>query len=68
MYQHLQKGAKMHKGDLDKDGKMSSYEKARSKANVKAVAKKKLGRKTCPKCDGKGCSHCSGKGYHKSGK
>ena len=59
----------MHKGDLNKDGKMSRYEKARSKAIQKAMAKKKLGRsKKCPKCDGKGCSHCSGKGYHKSEK
>ena len=36
------KGKKMHKkGDLNKDGKMSGYEKARSKAIQKAVLKKR---------------------------
>ena len=58
------KGEKMHKGDLDKDGKMSSYEKKRSLAIEKAVAKKKRSKKTCPKCGGKGCSHCKGRGHH----
>jgi hypothetical protein len=53
------------KGDLNKDGKMSGYEKARSLAIEKAIAKKKRSKKKCPKCDGKGCSHCKGKGYHK---
>ena len=50
------------KGDLNKDGKMSGYEKKRSKAIQKAILKKRKGK--CPKCGGKGCSHCSGKGYH----
>ena len=59
----MQKGEKMHKGDLNKDGKMSGYEKARSKAIQKAMMKKKR-KKTCPKCGGKGCSHCGGKGSH----
>jgi hypothetical protein len=60
-----QQGEKVHKGDLDKDGKISGYEKARSKAIEKAVAKKKMQKGKCPKCGGKGCSHCQGKGYHK---
>ena len=55
-----QKGENM-KGDIDKDGKMSSYEKARSKAIEKAVAKKKMSKKSCSKCGGKGCSYCKGK-------
>jgi len=42
------------KGDLDKDGKMSSYEKARSKAIAKSIMKKKK----CSSCGGKGCSKC----------
>ena len=62
-HEYDKKGKKM-KGDLNKDGKMSGYEKARSKAIEKAVMKKKV-KKNCPKCGGKGCSHCSGKGYHK---
>lgn len=49
------------KGDLDKDGKMSGYEKARSKAIEKSVAKKKMSKKSCSKCGGKGCSYCKGK-------
>lgn len=53
------------KGDLNKDGKMSGYEKKRSKAIQKAILKRK-GKKTCPKCGGKGCSHCGGKGSHSS--
>ena len=32
---------KMHKGDLNKDGKMSGYEKKRSKAIQKAILKKR---------------------------
>ena len=46
----------MQKGDLDKDGKMSGYEKARSKAIQKAMAKKKLGKsKKCSKCSKPNC-------------
>ena len=58
------KGFGKMKGDLNSDGKMSEYEKRRQKALDKAVAKKKLGKKTCPKCNGKGCSHCGGDGSH----
>ena len=49
------KGEKM-KGDLNKDGKMSGYEKARSKAIQKAILKKRKGK--CSSCGGKGCSKC----------
>ena len=41
------------KGDIDKDGKMSSYEKARSKAIEKAVAKKKMSKKVVLNAVGK---------------
>ena len=46
------------KGDLNKDGKMSGYEKVRSKAINKAVMKKKMS-KSCSSCGGKGCSKCA---------
>ena len=55
------KGFGKMKGDLNSDGKMSDYEKARSKAIEKAVAKKKMSKKSCSKCGGKGCSYCKGK-------
>ena len=35
------KKSKLSKGDLNKDGKMSGYEKARSKAIQKAILKKR---------------------------
>ena len=53
------------KGDLAKDGKMSSYEKARSNAIQKAMAKKKLGKVKCSSCGGKGCPKCKGTGMAK---
>lgn len=68
------KGKRM-KGDLDKDGKMSGYEKKRSDAIEKAVAKKKLTRvksleekvatkkAVCTSCGGKGCPKCSSGKY-----
>ena len=51
------------KGDLDKDGKMSGYEKKRSDAIQKAVAKKKMGKTKCSHCGGKGCPKCSSGKY-----
>ena len=59
------KGFGKMKGDLNSDGKMSSYEKKRQAALEKAVAKQKMKKVKCPKCGGKGCSHCKDKGYHK---
>lgn len=56
-HEYDKKGKKM-KGDLNKDGKMSGYEKARSKAIEKAVMKKKYSKSKCKSCGGKGCSKC----------
>lgn len=54
-HEYNKKGKKM-KGDLNKDGKMSGYEKTRSKAIQKAMAKKKLGKsKKCSKCSKPNC-------------
>ena len=36
----------------------------KDKELAKKVAKKKMKKSKCPKCDGKGCSHCGGDGYH----
>ena len=40
-YNKTKKGKKEMKGDLNKDGKMSGYEKKRSKAIQKAILKKR---------------------------
>lgn len=40
-YNKTKKGKKEMKGDLNKDGKMSGYEKKRSKAIEKAILKKR---------------------------
>tara|TARA_A100001201_G_scaffold137600_1_gene127646 strand:- start:1193 stop:1432 length:240 start_codon:yes stop_codon:yes gene_type:complete len=61
-HEYNKKGMKM-KGDLNKDGKMSGYEKKRSDAIQKAVAKKKMGKTKCSHCGGKGCPKCSSGKY-----